>query len=421
MTAMLRGHDIVCFANDWGSDPTSKTHIMRRLARHNRVLWVNSIGNRNPRVSGRDLRRVAGKLRDFCRGCRAVAPNLWTFTPLLLPLHGSRLARRVNRHLLPAMVRLACRRLGMSRPIVWSFVPSSAVAAGRLDERLLVYQCVDEFSRFAGVDSTAIAALEASLARRADLVVVSSERLYEAKRGYNPRTFVVNHGVDVEHFGAALEATAPPAEVAGLRRPVVGFFGLVAEWVDLELCAFVARARPEWTLLLIGPSVVDLTALARLPNVRVLGRRRYADLPQYCKAIDAAILPFRLDELTLAANPLKLREYLAAGLPVVATAIPEAVRLAPWVEIGRDREEFLARLDGVLAARDEAARHARAAAMGGESWDRKVEELSAIVGRFLGREAEAGAGARPAAAARRPQGAQGAQAQGAQGAQGATP
>src|SRR5213595_3538622 len=131
---MLHGHDIVCFGNDWHSDPTSKTHIMQRLARHNRVLWVNSIGCRNPRVSGRDLRRILAKVGDFRRGCRPVGPNLWTFTPLLLPFHGSSLARRLNRRLLPALVRRACRHLGMSRPIVWSFVPTSAAVAGRLDE-----------------------------------------------------------------------------------------------------------------------------------------------------------------------------------------------------------------------------------------------------------------------------------------------
>jgi glycosyltransferase involved in cell wall biosynthesis len=384
---MLTGHDIVCFANDWDSDPLSKKHVMVRLARTNRVLWVDSLGNRNPTASVRDLKRMAGKAARFVRGSRRVGERLWVWSPVVVPFHGSAAARRFNRRWLAASLKLTCRRLGMRAPLVWSFVPSSGDVVGSLGERLVVYHCVDEYSEFTGTDAAAIAAMEARLAARADLVLVSAGPLLESKRRLNPETHLVTHGVEVEHFRRALDPATPvPADLRGgadAGRPVIGFFGLLADWVDLDLVAHLARSRPEWLVVLIGKADTDLAPVAGLANVRVLGRRGYDELPGYCKGFDLAILPFRINELTLAANPLKLREYLAAGLPVVSTVIPEAERLAPPVLLGHDREGFLRRVDEVLASGATGPRPEISAAVEGESWDAKVEQMSALVARHL--------------------------------------
>jgi len=121
---MLEGNDIICFSNDWDGDPLSKKHIALRLAKKNRVLWVNSTGNRNPTASVRDFRRVVKKLRQYCRGCRRVEKNIYVFTPLVIPFHGSRVARWMNRWMLAWSLRRACRKLRFQEPITWSFVPS---------------------------------------------------------------------------------------------------------------------------------------------------------------------------------------------------------------------------------------------------------------------------------------------------------
>lgn len=388
----LVGHDIVCFANDWDSDPLSKKHVMTRLARHNRVLWVNSLGVRNPTASARDFRRAAGKVGDFLRGCRKVADNLWVWSPLVIPFHGNAAARRFNRAWLAGTLKLTMRRLGMTKPITWTFLPSSADVVGSLGERLVVYQCVDEYSQFTGTDAAAILEMEARLARRSDVVLVSAQPLFDSKRRHNPKTFLVTHGVEVEHFRRALDPDLEvPADVQALARapagagPVIGFFGLVADWVDLDLVRYLAEARPDWRLVLIGKSDTDTSILNGLPNVHLLGQRRYQDLPGYCKAFDVAILPFRINELTLAANPLKLREYLAAGLPVVSTAIPEAERLAPHVRVGRDRGAFLRHVEAALEEGG-GPRPEISAAMDTESWDHKVEEMTRIVLRHLAPE-----------------------------------
>src|SRR5687767_465961 len=120
----LEGQDIICFANDFDSDPLSKKHIMLRMAKNNRVLWVNSIGTRNPQVSARDFRRVVDKLRHAFAGCQQRAENLFLFSPVAIPFHGNRAAQWLNRHWLSWSLRRVCRQLGFKQPVTWSFLPT---------------------------------------------------------------------------------------------------------------------------------------------------------------------------------------------------------------------------------------------------------------------------------------------------------
>ncbi|HLK68133.1 MAG TPA: glycosyltransferase [Bryobacteraceae bacterium] len=377
---MIEGNDIICFSNDWDGDPLSKKHIALRLARKNRVLWVNSTGNRNPTASVRDLRRAWKKLRQFCEGCHEVAENISVFSPLVIPFHGSRIARWMNRGLLRWSLRRACRKLRFRNPITWSFVPSSGDVVGTLGERMVVYHCVDEYSKFTGTDESAISQMEQRLMEKADLVVVSSSRLLETKSAHNPNTFLVTHGVDVAHFRQACQSdVTPPADMPKLESPVIGFFGLVADWVDLEVIRYLAVSRPKWSFLMIGEVHTDISGLRDLHNVHLLGRRGYASLPAYCKAFDVAILPFVVNELTVAANPLKLREYLAAGLPVVATPLPEVMKLHPLVRMAQTPSDFLHQIEDLLKEGRRGPDPAVSALMDRESWDQKVEELSKIV------------------------------------------
>jgi glycosyltransferase involved in cell wall biosynthesis len=227
--------------------------------------------------------------------------------------------------------------------------------------------------------------MERGLMEKADLVVVSSSRLLETKRAYNPNTVLVTHGVDVAHFrNACLRTVAPPPDCVGLKRPVIGFVGTVADWVDLEVVRYLAASRPQWSLLLVGDIQTDTSVLRGLSNVRLLGRRSYQSLPAYCKMFDVAILPFVVNDLTVAANPLKLREYLAAGLPVVATPLPEVLKLSNLVRVAQTPEEFLEGTEALLNEGACGPDLAVSTLMERESWDDKVEELSGIVANIEG-------------------------------------
>jgi glycosyltransferase involved in cell wall biosynthesis len=374
----LEGRDIVCFANDWAGDPLSKKHVMQRLARRNRVLWINSLGNRPPRATARDLRRIFGKLQGFAGGLVEAEPNIFVLSPLAVPSYGSPLLRRLNEMVVGRMVRGAMRRLSFRRPLIYTFVPASAWVAGRLGATRVVYHCVDEFSAFDGAGPE-IAALERELIRRSDLVIACSEPLRAAKSPLHPNTVLVRHGVDHAHFARALDpATEVPARLRALPRPIFGFYGLVAEWVDLEAMRQIAAAFPEGSLVIVGAhnnaDADGIVRLRALPNVHLVERRPYGELPGWCKGFDVALLPFKKSELTHAANPLKLREYLAAGLPVVATDIPEAAALAArGVFLADDAAAFVARAREALA--EAGPRRARSDAMARESWDAKVQQI----------------------------------------------
>jgi len=376
---MIEGQNIICFSNDWDSDPLSKKHIMQRLAKKNRVLWINSIGNRKPTASIRDFKRVVKKIRDFSKGSRHVSERIHVYSPVAIPFHASPLARWINRKTLQWSVRRICRRLGFDNPLTWTFEPASAEVAGCLGESALVYHCVDEFSEFSGTDKAALLELERQLIEKSVCVFVSSDRLLKAKSKHNPNTFLITHGVDVAHFRKACDSDTPiPDEMRRFTRPIIGFFGLIADWVDLDLIRFLADSRPNWNFVLIGKHATDIGRLEGAKNIHVLGPRPYALLPNYARSFDAAILPFVVNDLTLAANPLKLREYLAAGLPVVSSAIPEAEKLQAVVRIGRDKSDFLNQLESIVDSGNTGPQISISRQMDTESWDEKVEELSRI-------------------------------------------
>lgn len=370
---ILRGRDIVCFPHDWTGDPLSKTHIMRILARENRVLWVNSIGLRAPSVSKADFKRSFKKLAAATTPIKEVEPNLFVMSPLTIPAYGQPLLRAINQRVLRFQIRRAMRKLGFKNPFNYVFLPSAAVLAGKLGEDFILYHCVDEYGAFSDISSETIARLEEELLKKSDLVIASAELLYQSKVKHNPRTVIVRHGVDYTHFSKALdENTKIPEEIANLPHPVIGFFGLVEDWVDVRLMAKVAEHFSHGSLVVLGKVKTDVSALEKLPNVHLLGRKPYQELPKYCKGFDVALNPFVINELTLNANPLKVREYLAAGLPVVSTAIPE-VEILGQCRIGRDDEGFIREIEEAL--KENTTRAERSEAIKSESWDARVDEI----------------------------------------------
>lgn len=382
---MLEGLSIICFAHDWGGDPTSKTHIMRILAKKNRVLWVNSIGMRRPTASGADFRRMASKLRRSFVGCQEVEPNLFVVNPLVIPLPGFALADRLNANLLLAVLRRLCRRHGLEQPLLWTFLPTVGRLLGRLGEQMVIYHCVDEYSAFSGVPRQALIRMEQDLVRRAHVVITSSERLCDERRSMNPHTYFVPHGVDIAHFARALDpGTEVPDDLRALPRPIVGFFGLLADWIELDLVRALAVARPDWSIVLIGKAVTNLWPLRGVPNIHLLGQKPYSTLPGYCRGFDVAIIPFRINGLTIRANPLKLREYLAAGLPVVSTPLPEVARYGGVVYLAEGVKAFIAGIEAALGERSVPMVQRRVEAMRAEGWEERVVEISAIIAKRRG-------------------------------------
>jgi glycosyltransferase involved in cell wall biosynthesis len=373
----LAGCGVVYFGNAWAAENrTSSHHVALRLARRMPVLYVESPGLRRVQASGSDARRALRKLAQTLRAPREVAPNLWHCTVPQLPFRRVPGVAAFNRWVGRALVRRARAVLRTPRVLSWFVVPHPGFMAGRLGEDLVVYYCIDDYAAHPGVDAAVIGAADAALSRRADLLFVAPPALLEAKRALNPNTVYAPHGVDVDVFAAAADpATAPADGAANLAHPVVGYIGSLHDWIDLELIEHCARARPQWTFLLVGHAACDVSRLAALPNVRLAGPQPYASLGRWARAFDACIIPYRLNRQVANANPLKLREYLATGKPIVSVRNPEIEKFADHVRIADGHAAFLAALDDVLAHDPPLAAAARRAAVAGQTWDRRVADV----------------------------------------------
>ena len=378
----MNGENIVCFAKDWTEDPTSNNHVMRLLAKDNKVLWLNSISTRTPTfTSSRAISsKIGGKLASFAKGPRHIESSLDVYTPIVLPFPHSKAATTLNRGILRATLGMLRAKRSMNEFQLWTFIPTAVDYVGKLGESLVVYYCTDEWSHFSYVDGKKIVAMEKELCEKADIVFCTARTLVERKRAYNPETHLASHGVDHDHFAKALlPETKIADEIARLPKPVFGFIGLVQDWVDLELIGKLAEKYRDGSVVIVGKSLVDMSRLAKYGNVHLLGRKPYADLPTYCKGFDVALIPFAINELTRNVNPIKLREYLSAGLPVVSTEIPECAVYKGTCSLARTHEEFLAGVAKELREDSPAARHRRSDAMKAETWEKKVEKLGELI------------------------------------------
>ncbi|WP_158883344.1 glycosyltransferase [Rhodanobacter sp. L36] len=374
---VLEQYGVVYFGNDWQAENrTSSHHVAARLALSMPVLYVDSPGLRAPQASGRDLRRAFRKISSALRRPVQIGPNFWRCTVPQLPFRRVPGVETFNRLFSRWAVKRNMRVLGDCRRISWFVVPHPGFLAKKLGEELCVYYCIDDYAAHPGVDTTLIAERDRELTERADLVFVAPPALLEAKRAINPNTRFSPHGVDVALFARAMDpATEIPALARDLPHPVVGYFGSIHEWIDVELIEWLARERPQWTFLLVGHAAINISGLRALPNVVLAGTQPYAELPNWAKAFDVAIIPYRLNRQVANANPLKLREYLATGRPVVSVGNPEIEKFSRWVRIAEGREVFLAELDGALRDDTPQAMAERVDAVAGQSWDNRVAEV----------------------------------------------
>lgn len=383
---MISDKNIICFASGWNFHPTSKHHIMRQLAERNNVIWVNWHASRRPSIRPSDLCTMAAKLLQIRRGPRVVSEQMTVLTPLQVPLPGSSLARRITARLVCRAVRKVLDSLP-PRPVqVWSFAPDIGDLVGRFNEELAIYYCVDAFGEFPGYDRELILRRERELIDKCGLVLTTSRPLYEAKRRLHPNVHLIEHGVNARHLSRAVwEDIAVPPDLAALPRPVLGFVGVVGEWVDLDLLAGLARSRPDASIVLIGPSVTPLGSLVNLPNVHCLGPKDHSDLPAYLRGFDVGLIPFRDVPLTHHANPIKLYEYLAAGLPVVSTPLPAVRELEGSVWLAADVAGAVAGCAQAIESNTQAARVNRARLMAAESWPARLEQIGKLIAAAIGR------------------------------------
>ena len=390
-TPHLDRHAIVYFGNDWfGENRTSSHHIARRLGNRFRVLYVEVPGLRAPSASGRDISKLWRKLSKSVQPPQQIGPSMWHMTLPQIPYRSAPGVAALNRWFGGRMIRRAVAGLRLGPILTWFLVPHPGFLAGQCGETMSVFYAVDDYSALPGVDRPQVAKMDQELTRAADLVFGVSPSIVEAKTGLNRHTVFAPHGVDAELFGRAADKSLPlPERARGLGRPVVGFFGVVDQRLDVGLIEYLSRQRPQWTFLLVGRIAVEAGRLAALPNVVLAGSVPYETVADWARAFDIAIMPYHQDAFSRSANPLKMREYLATGNAVVSAPLPEVERFGGGVAVARSHSEFLARLEDELAADTPGKRSERMASVAAATWDaRAADVISRVEDRLAQKIAE---------------------------------
>lgn len=385
---MLHGTSIVCLASiDWTFNWQLPQEVASAFADSgNRVLFVENTGVR--RATFRDAPRLRARFRNWRRaagGVTSAGNGVDVFSPLLLPLPHSRLAGIINAHVLLRVVR---RWLGDDRDrplIVITFLPTwlaRAVIRG-LNPALVVYYCADRLAE-SSPGARKLRHSEPRLLAETDLVLVTAKGLLPAASGLAARVELLPCGVRFQEFGRARDADAePPPAFDGLSGPVIGFVGSLRNEIDLALLTRAAELAPDLNFVLIGPVHADVRRLAARPNVRLVGPVSHPEVVRLMVRFDVGILPYVLNGFTANVMPMKLKEYLAAGLPVVSTPLPEVCRFAGEhagvVAFATDAPSFVATLRAALAGNgpDEAVR--RIAVAGRYDWTAQMSRMSELM------------------------------------------
>jgi uncharacterized SAM-binding protein YcdF (DUF218 family)/glycosyltransferase involved in cell wall biosynthesis len=382
---------LVCLSSiDWDFIWQQNQEIMLRFARAGTpVLFIENTGVRAPGF--RDIPRIWARLGNWWRsaeGFREQAPNLIVLSPLLLPFPYSGVARRINAWLIGRSIERWMRATRRNSPILWTFLPTPLVhdIISDLAPALVVYYYTADFAA-SSAGARSVAESEDRLLGRADVVFVTSRALQVRALRFRAEAHYIRMGVDFESFEDVRRlAPKAPEDLAVIPHPRFVYVGGLHQWVDFEMLRAVATGHPDWHIVLIGPKQTDLQAVEVLPNVHIFGPRPFGDLPRYLVASDVGLIPYRLAKYTESVYPTKLNEYLAAGLPVVSTPLPEVAAYSKEHEgavfLAADADGFSSAMGRALSDRD-GGRGVRIAAARRNGWAQRVAEMSARMGEAL--------------------------------------
>ncbi|MCB0178132.1 MAG: glycosyltransferase [Anaerolineae bacterium] len=386
--------DILCFSStDWEGVWGSRQQVMLRFARRGyRVLYIERPVGLEHLLRYDHFRRR--KFRRWREGLRRVENNLHILSlpPLVPGRYYSTSINNINYRFVRRWLQRYTKKWGIDRPILWLYLPEHGPLVGQFNELLSVYHCIDEWTaNTTGRKRATISALETELLGRVDLVLANSPPTYENKRRYNPQTYRIPSGVDVDFFTQALNpATAIHPALAHITSPIIGYSGHVNERLNYQVIEYLARQRPAWSFVFVGdtyPWTLDtppLNRLRQLPNVYFLGKYPYAEMPALIKGMDVCLVPYVSDERGYYRSPLKLYEYLAAGKPVVSTTHPEVEEFGEVVSIASSPEAFLGCVEQALTDDNEQRQHQRVVLARQHSWDSRVDRMEEIIQPRLG-------------------------------------
>lgn len=373
---------IVCLStSNWYPFPTRKQHVMSRLSGAEILYFDPPVTLLAPLKDKRTWKRLFA----WRKPGEHPQENITVYaTPPVLPFYNKhRFLNKLNQRRIARFVRKKMKEHGFENPVLWCYSPMSADAAERIPHSALIYDCVDRHSAYKGlIDVDTVNRMEESLARAADQVFTTAIGLFDTLASYNENTEMLPNGVNFEHFHQVAEGLPTPPDMADLPRPVIGFAGMLQECIDYDKIEAVAKARPEWSVVLVGGPMpgVNLDYLKQYPNIHFLGMKKYDDMPAYLGAFDVCLNVFRSGDLSKDVSPLKFYEYMASGKPIVTTPQPEQVLgYTDAVYISYGEADFVEKCEQALAEPDDAKTQLRVTYGRACSWDARVREMEELL------------------------------------------
>lgn len=388
---MLPHRDYLIISSiDWYENWQMHQQLATALVKSgNRVLFIENTGVRAPRV--RDFSRISSRIRNWVRSTRGffdIQENLTVFSPIFLPFPYSWLALIINRFLLSRSIEKWMRIERYQAQVIISFLPTPLAQSlvEYFNPSLAIYYCANDMSG-GSAGAGRLKRHEDTFLSKVDAVFCISHTLLEYAGQLNGHTFLLPAGVDYEKFEAARENDEVPSDLAAIHGPVIGYVGAISGVFDQTLLLYAAHALPEASFVLIGPEVTDVSLLKACPNIRFLGKRQHNDIPRYVKGFDVALIPYVKSAFTDAVYSCKLNEYMAMGVPVIATDLRElrfyVEHHGNVLEIARTKDEFVERIRHALVAGNDTSRAARIAAAQQNSWGQRFADISEVINQLL--------------------------------------
>lgn len=351
---------------------------MSRLARSHKLLFVNSLATRFPslKTDRHAVSKILRKLRSLARFLRKSDNGMYVLTPFSLPFFEKPIVGSLMIMLTRLQIRMVMALLSISRPVIIVACPPAWRIAQKVPHRYLVYQRTDFYEEMPGANKDFLQQCDHELMTHADLVLYVNAGLCREGMKKNRNSLLVGHGVDYSLFASACTSEAIPEDIAAIPRPRIGFYGDISDDVcDFALLEHIARTLPSASIVLVGAVSSDVQRLRDISNIHFLGQKPYQEIPHYGKAFDVAIMPWKQNKWIEFCNPVKTKEYLAQGKPIVSTDYPELEPYHHVVYPAQNYDEFVEQLKKALRENDPSLQEKRRRLVENETWDDKSKMI----------------------------------------------
>jgi glycosyltransferase involved in cell wall biosynthesis len=383
---MISGRDILHFSLDdyWSSVPHSRHHLTEQFLRNgNRVFWINTFGMRMPSLTKKgNARKIVNKLKSFLKYIRQIDDNFWVCSPIALPLHGSATLAGINDHFLSMQIRCLLKTFRVRNPIIFVTSPMFPHIIEEIQHDKVIYYYSDKYVAYREIKhKEKIIQLDKMTASLADYIFCASTEIYDEVAQNKSNAYYLPHAVDFARFNGVLQAdTSIPADMKNIKKPIIGYFGSLTDSNDIELIKFLAAMRPDYSFVLIGKHSVEYEELAGIANIYLLGKKDYREIPLYGKYFDICFMAWKMTEWIKKCSPLKTKEYLALGKPVVAMPIDELVSVyRDVVAVAYDREDFLKKIDFCLKNDSPQKREQRIDFVRSDTWENRFMQMINVI------------------------------------------